>query len=374
MQKPLDSQISVFENLAQKQTRVVTDLPKCFNLDYYEDKIARCSPGSDNDFIWRSLSNYMLKVNKFYNALMIKLNESIIQPVDLPNFITPAKMPDPIELMAKQLMEQEKKLMQCFNNSSTKFEKKLEKHTTLQELRNYGAKCWLLYQNLTRDNFYHAIIDFKTRNANKNLNNQRNIALMYVGHIKTRNFVRTKVKDYFSTNRNINPFKEKQPHSIGLYANIKEEPLFEDIITTFNGYNYREHETFFAEKLPTLTDEKAKKVVEFYANYADVKNVYKRLFHILEQHQEGYVVDFIDLQHLQTTGKRRDLFVTAEKYLNQLNELFALAEVDEQYQFVLKDVHLQNKLCLALNNCEGIYSSIKQTQKQNLAKFKNNTL
>lgn len=365
-----DAQASIFELKEEQENKQELNLPKCFNDDYYEDKINRCDHGSDNWYRWSSLRRYMLKVKTFYIALMVKLNTSIDKPVNLPGYIKLEENPKPIDMKAKDLQEQEEKLMKCFDDSNSKFEKKLEKHSTLQELREYGAKCWLLYQNLTRDNYYHAIIDFKSRNEDKDLTVERNIALLFVGHTKTKSFVKTKVKDYFSTNRLVNPFKEKQPKSIGVYANLPTEPLFASIMETFNGYNYLENEEWFKNIIPQLTDEKAIQVVEFYKNYSHIKVVYKKLLYIAKNYNDGYEADFLDYDYIEKTSKKRYYVPMAEEYLTQINSLFQMAEKNEEYAFVLKDKHLQHKLIQALSLCSPIYNAQVAEREEHLKSFK----
>lgn len=367
-QEPQNSQFSFFDEVEIPKE----NLQKCFNLDYYEDKINLCTPGSENDFRWRSLSNYMIKVYKFYNILMSQLNSTIDNPVNSNNFKNVKFNDYLIEKYAIELLDQEKRLMITFGKNPEKIAKKIEKHKALQELRNYGAKCWLLYQNYKRENFYHAIIDFKSRNATKDLSINRNIALMYVGHVKTKSFVKSKIKGYFSTNRAVNPFMEKYPTSIGIYANLNAESLFTEIMHTFNGYDYLENEQFFAEQVPQLTEENAIKVVELYKNYEDIKRVYKTLANKLLLKQQGYQINYVDEDAMIYFKKRQNLFELAVKYKHQLLDVFEMAEQNSQYAFVLKEVHLLNKLLQQIELHQDYYTQIEEDKKLKRQQFINN--
>ena len=356
----LQNQYSFFD---ETQTPKKESTPKCFDLSYYEDKINICTPGSDNDFAWRSLSNYMLKVYKFYNMLMSQLNSTIDNPVAEAEFKKVEFNSYLIDKYATELLEQEKKLMITFSKSPEKIAKKIEKHEALKDLRNYGAKCWLLYNNYKRENFYHAVIDFKSRNATKDLSKNRNIALMYVGHAKTKSFVKSKIKGYFSTNRAVNPFMEKHPTSIGIYANFNAEKAFKEIMQTFNGYVYEDNEPFFEDQLPLLTEQNAIDVVKVYKNYADIKRVYKTLILKYEEFKNGYDINYIDEETLISSNIRQNLFELAEKYRNQLNNIFEMARQNSEYAFVLKDEHLLNKLNNVIDlHAENYYRIKKQKE------------
>ena len=357
----LQNQYSFFEE-AHQQPKETT--PKCFKLDYYEDKINLCTPGSENDYAWRSLCNYMLKVQKFYNALMSQLNSTIDNPIKDADFKKVDFSTYIIDKYAIELLEQEKKLMITFSKSPEKIAKKIEKHEALKEIRNYGAKCWLLYNNFKRENFYHSVIDFKSRNATKDLSKNRNIALMYVGHVKTKSFVKSKIKDYFSTNRIVNPFMEKHPTSIGIYANFNAEKAFKEIMQTFNGYVFEDNEPFFEDQLPLLTEPNAIEVVEAYKNYAEIKRVYKTLISKYEELKNGYEINYTDEDTLISSNVRQNLFEMAEKYSSQLNAVFEMAKQNPDYAFVLKDEHLINKLNQVINLHADNYNKIKQQKEE----------
>jgi len=331
----------------------------------------QCDEKSSNWYRWGSLRIYAHLVKKVYISLIKRLNSTTCKPVKLHSYIEKAEINDSIDVLIKKLEMQEANLFQSFNKEPSKVERKFEKHQTLKELREYGALCWLMYQNQTRENFYHAIVDFKTRNQDKDLAIDRNAALLYVGHVKTKNFVKTKVSNYFSTNRIVNPFQEKHPTSNVIYANIKTEPLFEKLMSTLNGYNYLEKEEWFAERLQTLKDENAIKVVDFYKNYPDVKKVYKKLFDIKETLSGEYYNVEINSIYFDINNNKRDFFEVAESYLKQVEELLTMSSENEEYSFIKKDcVFLQNKLMQALNENKSFHDEMTRKRELSIKNFK----
>lgn len=365
-QKPIDD-----INMSEVETIKASDLPKCFDLNYYIKHQEQCDEKSTNWYRWGSLRIYAHIVKNLYILLMRKLNSTTCKPVSLPQYVENANINEIVDILIKKLEEQEAHLFQSFNRDPSKVEKKFEKHQTLKELREYGAMCWLLYQNQTRENFYHAVVDFKTRNEDKDLAIDRNAALLYVGHIKTKNFVKTKVSNYFSTNRIVNPFQEKHPVSNVIYANIKTEPLFEKIMKTLNGYNYLEQEEWFKERLPEVTDENAKKVINFYTNYPDVKNVYKKLFQIKDVLSSSYYNIEINSIYFDIDNDKRDFFETAEKYLKQVEELSVLSCENEEYEFLKKDcLFVKNKLLQALSENYKFHKEMLEMREKAMISFR----
>ncbi|MBO5954794.1 MAG: hypothetical protein J6Q13_02350 [Clostridia bacterium] len=370
--QPLTSQISI-SDIEQEinVTPQIEDLPKCFNLNYYLQHQEQCDEKSTNWYRWGSLRIYAHLVKNLYIKLIKQLNSTTCQPVILPKYIESAKVDAPIDLLIKQLEEQEASLFQSFNKDPSKVEKKFEKHQTLKELREYGAMCWLMWQNQTRDNFYHSIVDFQIRNQDKDLAIDRNTALLYVGHVKTKNFIKTKVSNYFSTNRTVNPFKEKHPISNVIYANIKTEPLFEKLMSTLNGYKYLEREEWFKDRLQEITDEKAGKVINFYKNYPDVKYVYKNLLNIKETLSEHCYEHETIAIYFDAYQDKRDFFNVAENYLEQIEELLVLSSQFEEYSFINKDcMFLKSKLMQALNENKEFHDEMLNRKEMAIIKFR----
>ena len=368
--QPLTSQISISDlEQGNNQPTQSEDLPKCFNLNYYLQHQDQCDEKSTNWYRWGSLRIYAQKIKTIYAILLKTLNSTISKPVKLPKYVEDADLIVPIDMFMKQLEEQEANLFKSFNKDPSKVEKKFEKHQTLKELREYGAICWLMWQNQTRDNFYHSIVDFQTRNQDKDLAIDRNTALLYVGHVKTKNFIKTKVSNYFSTNRVVNPFQEKHSTSNVIYANIETEPLFEKLMSTLNGYKYLEKEEWFKERLQEVTDENALKVINFYKNYPDVKYVYKKLFNIKEKLSNCCYENETIMIYFDPYQDKRDFFDVAQNYLEQVEELLVLSSKLEEYSFINKDcVFLKSKLIQALN--ENIEFHEQMLEKKEMARIK----
>lgn len=367
-----ESQISIYDIEQEKnETEQNEEVPKCFNINYYLQHQEQCDEKSSNWYKWGSLRIYAYLVKKVYILLLRKLNSTTCKPVKLPKYIEKTEINDTLEVLIKKLEMQEANLFQSFNKEPNKVAKKFEKHQTLKELREFGAMCWLMYQNQTRENFYHAIVDFKTRNEDKDLSIDRNTALLYVGHVKTKNFVKTKVSNYFSTNRIVNPFQEKHPTSNAIYANIQTEPLFEKLMSTLNGYNYLEKEEWFEERLKEITDENASGVINFYKNYPDVKKVYKKLFQIKETLSGEYYNAEINTIYFDINNNKRDFFEVAKTYLKQVEELLTISSQLEEYSFIKKDcMFLQNKLMQALSENKIFHDEMLSRREISRKKFR----
>jgi len=369
-----EDQISIFEDEKQfKEDSNQEKMPKAFDYYYYHKKIEHYQEGSKDNIRWKSYLLYALRVKDLYIALTKALNETIYSPVSLPRYVRNKKDLPQIEELAKKLEEQEKRLAIMLGKDASKINNACEKHSTIKELREYGAKCWLMLRNYQTDNFYHAVIDFKTRNEDKDLSVDRNIALLYMGHAKTKNFVKTKIKNYFATKGMKTPFKNDHPQTSLIYANMDSEKLFDEIINSFNGYDYKEKEEWFEENLKTVKDEKAKQVIEFYSNYPHVKNVYKQLFSVYELSKSGEAN--ISSWFRDMLDPSIDYFVEAKKCLVRVEELLYMAEQNEEYSFLLKDCNfLKNKLTKAIDLNQNIYNQMIEQSKNNINKFKNSDI
>ena len=97
------------------------------------------------------------------------------------------------------------------------------KHRSVRELRDYAAKAWLVYDNFVEDNFFHSVVDFKTRNADKDMTLDRNIALVCAGHYKAKYLLENKISTYFSTKAIKTPFLNKHNVSARLYKELNSK-------------------------------------------------------------------------------------------------------------------------------------------------------
>ena len=362
------------------QTQSVT-YPKGLSSYYYENMRNNAEYKSKDWYLSFALESYANAVRKFYCSTMQALNNLVFAPINLPNYITQSSECEinnaeynlaTLQGLAKDLEEKELKLLESLSINRTTMSARCNKSATINELRNFAAKAWLVYDNLKEDKFFHSVVDFKSRNADKDMNVDRNIALVCTGHYKSKNYVKTKLKNYFSTTATKTPFVNKHGETIKLYLNLSAEDLFFNLMTMFNGYNYQENEEYITQLQQKVTDKKAMLVIDFYKNYADVKSVYKAVFFIVDEINNGNesTLDFVDYNHLKQTDQKRDVYLQAKIYLEKVNELYALAQEDE-YSFLIKDcLHLKHKLTEAIKLIEPHHQKYLQRREENLKNFK----
>lgn len=356
--------------------------PKPLTESYYLDLKDRAEFKSKDWYLSTPLKNYALAVRNLYCAVMVAFNNTIYQPIELPEYVKNSAgfmaqnlqvNMQTLETLAKNLTLAEKDLIDALSRNNTTMQARCNKHKNIKQLRDFAAKAWLVYDNLKTDNFYHAIVDFKTRNADKDMNLDRNVALVSMGHYKTKNFVKTKVKSYFATSGARTPFAYKHGNSIKLYQGLIAKDLFGEIMEMFGGYNYEQNEENLLAQQNNVKDPKAKKVIDFYKNYADVKIIYKAVFDVIDDLNKGYDVNYIDMEYLEINNEKRDVYVKAQIYLNQINELLNITEQDETYNFIIKDcMHLQNKLNQALTELEPYHTKFEENKKKNIEEFRKN--
>lgn len=329
-------QISIFEIEKEIKSTDMTEeqMPKPFQYLYYKGNIEKCDEGSKNSFRWKSLLTYAMIVKDFYTALCIEFNRTLDNPIALPEYMRNRHSLTSIDEIAQKLDEQEKKLFQTFDKDAEKIERKCEKHATLSKLREYAAISWMIYHNLKRENFYHTIIDYQTQKEKLNLSLDEDVAYMFMCHAKAENFVKTKVKGFYSTSPTRHPFVSMHPQTFRIYANMPAEKLFDEFVKNFNGYNYKENNDYVNDIIKNVTDENALQIIEFYKNYADIKYVYKKLFYINKQLEEYPNLSrvFIDIDN-----NRRDIFDASTHYFEQVSKLLNMASENEKYSFVVED-------------------------------------
>jgi len=353
--------------------------PKALSKKYYEEHRNKSENGSKDWYVWNSFGKYAQAVREFYCAVMAVLNKTVYMPVDLPEYILETasltgkeletNMPM-LEALAQNMVKAEDELLTCLDRNRTSIAARCNKHKTLNELRDYAAKAWMVYDNFKVDNFYHAVIDFNSRNQDKDMTKDRDIALVTMGHYKAKNFVRTKVNGYFSTNAAKTPFQNRHGRSIRIYEDLDAGKLFTELMEMFNGYNYQEREEEIKILSQNATEELPKQIIEFYKNFADVKRVYKKLLYMFKEYQEGYVIDnYTDESYLVKTGMRRNLYEVAVNYFKELTHILTRAQEVEGYKFVLKDIYLLEKLEEAIEKHKDIYAELENNKQQAMKHF-----
>lgn len=364
-QMPSATQISLFEIKQEDlQPKQETEIPKMFTEEYYFKNIARCDEKSDNDYRWRSLRHYAGLVKSFYFKLTEVFNKTLDKPIELPTYMQRNPILTELDELAQKLEEQEIKTLKCFKNDTSKIERKCERHQTLRSLRECGAKCWMLYHNLKRENFYSNIIGYKTKIHNEIKSEDAKTALVYSHHIKTKNFITTKVKNYFSKDSYFGVHVNLHPATINFYANMKAEPLFDEIIEFFGGYDFRKNEEEQEEKIATVKDENALMVIELFKNYSDIKKVYKNLIHTNKDLKEYYNQHIFMAFH-DWEDSSIDFFNKAKDYLNLVCEIEKMAKENVEYSFVVDDCkHLSEKLGEAINMNEKFHEEMLQERKE----------
>lgn len=370
------------ESTKQSYNNVV--YPKALSESYYSDLQARAEYKSKDYYLSFPLKKYAIAVRSFYCAVISAFNNTVHQPIDLPDFVkdsstymsvnTEANL-QVLENLANNLTLAEQELIEVLSRNNTTMTARCNKHSHIKQLRDFAATAWMVYDNFKVDNFYHAIVDFKTRNADKDMNLDRNIALVSMGHYKAKNFVKTKVNNYFATTGVKTPFINKHGNKIRLYENVNSKELFNSLIEMFDGYNYENNEENLIDLQQNVIDTNAQKVIDFYKNYADVKHIYKKLFNIVNNLNSGDEIEFVDIDYLISNDVRRNIYEQGIVYLNQVKELLNIAELNQDYKFILKDcVHLQNKLTQALTEIQPYYLQNNKKIKDNLNNFKNITI
>ena len=367
------------ERLTEQNYKKVV-YPKALSATYYLDLQARAEYKSKDYYLSSPLKKYASAVCAFYCAAISAFNNTVYKPINLPDFVkdsstymsvnTEANL-QVLDNLANNLTSAEQELIEALSRNNTTMAARCNKHSHIKQLRDFAATAWLVYDNFKVDNFYHAIVDFKTRNADKDMSLDRNIALVSMGHYKAKNFVKTKVNNYFTTTGVRTPFINKHGNKIRLYENLNSKELFNSLIEMFGGYNYEDNEENLINLQQNITDNKAQMVVEFYKNYADVKHIYKKLFNIVNNLNKGYDIEFVDVDYLVSNDVRRNIYEQGIVYLNQVKELLNIAEQNADYNFILKDcIHLKTKLTQALTEIEPYYIEQKNAQKK-LNNFKN---
>lgn len=348
-------------------------MPKHFQDSYYQKNIDRCDKRSVNDFRWRSLYKYAMLIKNFYIKLFEEFNNTLDNPIEVPTYVKNFRVFGELETIAHAVKEQEIKLLRTFDNDPSKIIAKCEKHSTLRMLRETGAKCWMMYLNLTRENYYKTIVNYKEKDKEKVKTEDSKTALNYFHYSKAKAFNAQKIKHFFSLTHPNAVFKKVHPETIGVYSGIKAEPLFEEIINTFNGYNFKQEESELNKKIDGVENEIAKRIIHFYKNYENVKRCYKKLIFMANQLESGVkyysVIDYYNVE----TG-RDDAFILADNYLNELTELCEMIVDDQNYEylFVMDDIiFLCDKLDGALKPHRELHQSLQDLHKQRVENFKN---
>lgn len=225
--------------------------PTALTETYYEDLQEKADYKSKDWYLSIYLKKYAMAVRNFYCSVMVAFNNTLYQPIEMPDYAKKSasfmakdlntNIPT-LEKLAGNLSAVEAELLEGLYRNNTSMEARCNKHKHIKQLRDFAATAWMLYDNLTTDNFYHAIVDFKTRNEDKDMTQDRNIALVSMGHYKTKNFVKTKVNNYFLTSGSRTPFVYKHGNKIRLYQGLNGNDIFTQVIKTFGGYNYEENE------------------------------------------------------------------------------------------------------------------------------------
>ena len=355
-------------------TGVKIEYPKALYSDYYSEKIERAEYKSKDWFLWCAFSKYAKAVRDFYCSTMYVFNKTIHQKVELENYINQttkckgAQFSDDLQMLdilANALSSAEKDLRKSMEINRTSIDARCNRHKKLQQLREYAATAWLVYDNFKVDNYFHAVVDFKTKNADKDMTQDRNIALVSMGHYKAKNFARTKVDGYFNTRGFKTPFKSKHGSNVELYENLDAGDLFENLLTIFNGYVWQQNEQQLEELQTQVTDKRAKAIIQIYKNFADIKYIYKKLHNLAEEvKKQPALYNYNNLREILKGGAERNIYMVGARYLAELEKVSNLCDGAEEYEFFTKDVvFLKQRLMFALEETYELYEKTPEVCK-----------
>ena len=268
-----------------KVERKQRELPKAFTPSYYMGNISKSDKGSANCQIWEALYDYSLAVFDFYKAVIKEFNNTLNQPLLLPNYIANEQYQG-LNIRAEELYKAEAELAKTFKRCKVSANDKFMAHGTLQELRKYAVQAWILYDNLQSDNYLKHMAEIGSKFAQLDLNKECDIARGYRSHAKVKNYTNTKIKNYFAFNGKSKASKQRQ-ESLYLYYCVDPEQTLQDLMKEFNGYAYIEKEKELFPKVKTLKSKEAIAVIRFYRLYPDMKIVYKKSRYINNSYKEG---------------------------------------------------------------------------------------
>ena len=226
-------------------TTVSVSYPKPLSSGYFSDMQEKSMPRSKDWYVNAAFVKYSTAVKNFYCSVLSAFNNTIYQPAILPKYVKYGSKCDSLSLednikmldsLAAELTSAEQNLLDTLDKNNTSISARSNKYSAVKELLNYAATAWLIYDNMKVDNFFHAVVDFKTRNADKDMQQDRNVALVSMGHYKAKNFVKTKVECYFATKGIKTPFINKHGNKIKLYENLNAKEMFFNVMLIYFFY------------------------------------------------------------------------------------------------------------------------------------------
>lgn len=285
------------------------ELPKEFTFEYYDEKISKYDKSSPKYWEWVKLKMYAMSVLKLLEHISIVYKDGFnLDESNFETFINFSTKPAKLEDVVNQLKTAETSLIQQYTKYDKNLFTKFKKHATLERVRNYGAKAWLMLYGLTRKVPIKSMRKFTEVFSGYDLNKDEDILKTYRGYVLLK--------------RNINLYVKPNMLSY-IYQDIDVYQVFDNIceeVGAFNREDLLNIRKSINEDLNRLkSDKKYSALIDFYSKYDDIQKTFYDIKKIAKDYYEGYGAKnyYIFLDNNDT----ENLYKNAETYLNSINKI-----------------------------------------------------
>lgn len=302
------------ETFGRSQTETkeikIIDIPKEFTFEYYDEKISKYDKSSPEYWEWLKLKLYAMSVYKLLEQISIVYKDGFnLDENNFEKFINFSTRPVWLEDIVKQLETAENSLIQQFSKYDKNLFTKFKRHATLERVRNYGAKAWLMLYGLTRKVPIKSMRKFTEVFSGYDLNKDEDILKAYRG--------------YELLKRNINLYVKPNMLSY-VYQDIDVYQVFDNICEEVGAYNRADLLNIrkrINEDLNRLkSNPKYSILIDFYSKYDDIQKTFYDVRKIAKDFYEGHAQrNFNIFWDMLNNGE--DLFEKAQHYLDIVTKL-----------------------------------------------------
>lgn len=302
------------ETFGRSQTETkelkIIDIPKEFMFEYYDEKISKYDKSSPEYWEWVKLKLYAMSVYKLLEQIsLIYLKEFNLEEGNFEKFINFSTKPVRLEDVVKQLETAENSLIQQFSKYNKNLFTKFKKHATLERVRNYAAKAWLMLYGLTRKVPIKSMRKFADVFSGYNLSKDEDILKAYRGYVLLR--------------RNINLYVKPNMLSY-VYQGVDVCYVFDNICEEVGAFNRDDllniKQRINEDLIRLKTNQKYSLLLDFYYNYDDIQKTFYDVNKTAKDFYEGYGHKTINI-FWDMLNDGEDIFMKAKHYLKIIKDL-----------------------------------------------------
>ncbi len=314
-----------------KESKVEFVLPKEFDYDYYRSKRDAYHHSSIEYHEWKCFERFSRAVYEFYRQVVRAYYGVFKQGIsNLPNFEKSCLNLKEMDLdeMAENVERAEAELILQFSRGRRTIKAKLNKHATLNHLKDYAARAWVMYYALKKKLYFNDSINFKRAYQHYNLDDDKDKLRAFRGREMMKYKIHTNVPPNFLIVR--------FHHPSSIYEGVDNTAILNDLVKNAGGFTTDEYDTIISNEEMQSLNQKFGNLMIIYQDYGYINSLIASIRRIADYYYTSQINTYgIFIQRDREDSE--DMYEQAKNYYELICDL-STKDYGEPFVFDLESL------------------------------------